>query len=347
MGDRSSEWERLSEALALLIELPESEQSAMLIALAGSDAALRAELEALLRAHHGTSALDAPVLDVLSISQEKVEATLPAWSEEVIGARYHVLAAGVGGGMGVVVKARDDRLDRVVALKFLSSHLLENVVARERFRVEARAIASLDHPNVCAIYDMGDASDDRFFISMPYYHGETIAAKLARGPLTIDEVISYALQTARGLAAAHARGIIHRDIKPANLIVTTEGVVKILDFGIAKLSGNAMTAPGFTPGTTSYMSPEQTRAEVVDPRTDIWSLGVVMYEMLTGVRPFRGADAKAVAVEICEGELEGIGARRADVPVTLERLVVAMLAKGAGERPATAKGVARELEGIE
>ena len=347
MADRASEWQRLSDALALLIDLPASEQKARLDAIARGDAALRAELVSLLRAHDARSALDTPVLDVLLISQEKVEATLPAWSDEVIGARYHVLAAGVGGGMGVVVKARDDRLDRVVALKFLSSHLLENVVARERFRVEARAIASLDHPNVCAIYDMGDASDDRFFISMPYYHGETIAAKLARGPLAIDDVVSYALQAARGLAAAHARRIIHRDIKPANLIVTSDGVMKILDFGIAKLGGKAMTAPGFTPGTTSYMSPEQTRAEVVDPRTDVWSLGVVMYEMLTRVRPFRGADARAVAVAICEGELEAISALRRDVPGALERLVAAMLAKRAGERPATAKGVARELEGIE
>lgn len=346
MGEASREWERLSEALAQIVELPEGEQAAKLAAIARGDAAFRAELEALLRAHHGTSALDEPVLDVLSNSQGRARATLPAWSDEVIGARYHLLADAVGGGQGVVVKALDDRLDRIVALKFLSSHLLENVVARERFRVEARAIASLDHPNVCAIYDMGDASDERFFISMPYYHGETIAAKLARGPLPIDEVISYALQTARGLAAAHVRRIVHRDIKPANLIVTTDGVVKILDFGIAKLSGNAMTAPGFTPGTTSYMSPEQTRAEIVDFRTDIWSLGVVMYEMLTGARPFRGADARAVAVSICETEPEAISARRKKVPAALAELVVAMLAKKAGDRPATAKGVARELEGM-
>jgi serine/threonine protein kinase len=245
-----------------------------------------------------------------------------------------------------VVKARDDRLDRVVALKFLSAHLLENVVARERFRVEARAIASLDHPNVCAIYDMGDASDDRFFISMPYYHGETIAAKLARGPIPIGEIVSYAIQTARGLAAAHARGIIHRDIKPANLIVTDADVVKILDFGIAKLSGSPLTAPGFTPGTVSYMSPEQTRAEPTDARTDLWSLGVVMYEMLTGTRPFRGADAREVAAAICVEEPSAIGAQRSDVPTTLASLVMTMLAKRAGKRPASARVVAEELERV-
>jgi serine/threonine protein kinase len=340
------EWHRVSEALATLIERPEGERAAALAALAANDPALRAELETLLRAHESTSALDAPVLDVVAVAPAHERSTLPAWSGEVIGARYHVLADAVGGGMGVVVKARDDRLDRIVALKFLSSHLLENVLARERFRVEARAIASLDHPNVCAIYDMGDASDDRFFISMPYYHGATIALKLARGPLPIADAVSYALQSARGLAAAHARGIIHRDIKPANLIVTDEGVVKILDFGIAKLSGTAMTAPGFTPGTVSYMSPEHTRAETTDARTDLWSLGVVMYEMLTGVRPFRGSNPRDVAAAICVEEPDAIGARRSEVPSALETLVMQMLAKRAGKRPASAKVVAEELERV-
>jgi serine/threonine-protein kinase len=342
----ANEWQRASEALAVLIELPESEQAAGVDLIAGSDVALHAELETLLRAHHGSSALDAPVLDVVSVDAQNAELRLPAWSGEVIGARYHVLDAAVGGSMGVVVKARDDRLDREVALKFLSSHLLENVVARERFRVEARAIASLDHPNVCAIYDMGDASDDRFYISMPYYHGETIAAKIARGALPIAAAIAYARQTASGLAAAHARGIIHRDIKPANLIVTTDGVVKILDFGIAKLSGSPMTAPGFTPGTVSYMSPEQTRAEPTDARTDIWSLGVVMYEMLTGVRPFRGADARDVAGAICVEEPRAIGELREGVPGALERLVMDALAKKPGKRPASAKRVVEVLEAI-
>ena len=344
-SDASRDWERLSEALALIIELPSSEQEDKLASIAGSDGVMRAELEALLRAHHAASALDAPVLDVLSISRESAGATLPAWSDEVIGARYRVLADAVGGGHGVVVKALDERLDRVVALKFLSSHLLENAVARERFKVEARAIASLDHPNVCAIYDMGDASDDRFFISMPYYHGETIAAKIARGPLAIDDAVSYALQTARGMAAAHARGIIHRDIKPANLIVTTDGVVKILDFGVAKLSGNAMTAPGFTPGTISYMSPEQTRAETTYTSTDIWSLGVVMYEMLTGAKPFRGAEAREVAEAICAEEPRAISELRADVPGALERLVMDALAKMPEKRPVSAKRLAESLEG--
>ena len=341
---RAGEWQRASDALAVLIDLPRNEQAAGIDAIAGTDAALRAELESLLRAHHASSALDAPVLDVVSVEFQSAAPTLPAWSGEVIGARYHLLDAAVGGSMGVVVKARDDRLDREVALKFLSSHLLENVVARERFRVEARAIASLDHPNVCAIYDMGNASDNRFFISMPYYHGETIAAKLVRGPLAVADVVSYARQTANGLAAAHARGIIHRDIKPANLIVTTDGVVKILDFGIAKLSGSPMTAPGFTPGTVAYMSPEQTRAEPTDTRTDIWSLGVTMYEMLTGVRPFRGADAREVAGAICVEEPRAVGELRVEVSRDLERLVMGSLAKDPGKRPVSAMRVADLLE---
>jgi serine/threonine protein kinase len=340
---KARQWQRTSDALATLIDLPEGEQAAAIDAIAGSDAAFRAELTSLLRAHHGTSALDAPVLDVVSVEARGAAPSLPAWSGEVIGARYHLLDAPLGGSMGVVVKARDDRLDREVALKFLSSHLLENVIARERFRVEARAIASLDHPNVCAIYDMGDASDNRFFISMPYYHGETIAAKIARGPLPIADVVSYARQTASGLAAAHARGIIHRDIKPSNLIVTTEGVVKILDFGIAKLSGSPLTAPGFTPGTVSYMSPEQTRAEPTDARTDIWSLGVTMYEMLTGTRPFRGADAREIAAAICVAEPRTIGELRTDVPSELGQLVRKALEKRPIMRQGSAKRLAEEL----
>ncbi|MDQ2766279.1 MAG: serine/threonine protein kinase [Gemmatimonadota bacterium] len=342
----ANQWQRASDALAVLIELPESDRAAGIATIAGGDAALRAELEALLRAHLGSSALDAPVLDVVAVAPQRAEPSLPAWSGEVIGARYHVLDDVVGGSMGVVVKALDDRLERVVALKFLSAHLLENVVARERFRVEARAIASLDHPNVCAIYDMGDASDDRFFISMPYYRGETIAAKLARGPLPIADVVSFARQTANGLAAAHARGIIHRDIKPANIIVTTDGVVKILDFGIAKLSGSPLTAPGFTPGTVSYMSPEQTRADPTDARTDIWSLGVVMYVMLAGTRPFRGADAREVAASICTEEPATISAQREGVPSALERMVTAALAKQRENRPVSALRMADALEGV-
>ncbi|HXT47251.1 MAG TPA: serine/threonine-protein kinase, partial [Gemmatimonadaceae bacterium] len=303
------DWQRTSDALASLLDRSPSEQSAMLDALGSSDAQLRRDVESLLHAHQHTGPLDHSLLDSVSIAHEDA-AREPAWGPDTIGSHYRLMGPLGDGGMGVVVKAWDQRLERTVALKFLPAYLLGDAVARERLRVEAQAAASLDHPNVCTIFEVGETPDDRFFIAMPFYHGETIAARLTRGPLSIEDAVSLALQTARGLAAAHERGIIHRDIKPANLIVTADGVLKILDFGIAKLGGTTITAPGLTPGTASYMSPEQTCADPVDARTDIWSLGVVMYEMLTGVRPFRGTDTRAVAAAICISEPESIIARR-------------------------------------
>jgi serine/threonine protein kinase len=341
------DWERVSGALAEIIELPEGERAARLDALATDDGALRRELESLLRAHVQSGPLDGSVFDAVTIaSVYGATAASMAWSAETIGGRYHLEDAVGDGGMGVVVKAWDEREQRTVALKFLSSHLLDDATARERFRAEARAISSLDHPNVCGIYEMGEATGERFYIAMPYYQGETIAVRLARGPLELPDVVSLATQIAHGLAAAHESGIIHRDIKPANLIVTHDGVLRILDFGIAKLGGQAMTAPGFTPGTAAYMSPEQARAQVVDPRTDLWSLGVVMYEMLAGTRPFRGADARAIAVSICTGEAEPVRSLREDVPPELERLVHSCLSKDPAGRPDSAARMAAMLAQI-
>jgi len=341
------EWQRTSDALASVVDLPSSEKAARLDALAIGNAPLRHELEELLLAHQQSGPLDHSVLDAVSITASGAarEASL-AWGPEIVGAHYRLMGAVGDGGMGVVVKAWDQRLERTVALKFLPAYLLGDAMARERLRVEAQAAASLDHPNVCTIYEVGETSDDRFFIAMPYYQGETIAARLTRGAFSIEDAVSVALQTARGLAAAHERGIIHRDIKPANLIVTADGVLKILDFGIAKLGGVTITAPGFTPGTAAYMSPEQTCADPVDARTDIWSLGVVLYEMLTGARPFRGSDPRTVAAAICMTDPESIIARRGDVPPSLNHLVCATLAKNPADRPASAARVAAELEAI-
>lgn len=346
-SNAAREWQRASHELESLLDLPAGEQGTRLDALAATDAPLRREVEALLRAHHQSGPLDHSVLDAVSIaSEDAARETSKVWGADSVGAHYRLMGAVGDGGMGVVVKAWDQRLERTVALKFLPAYLLGDSEARERLRVEAQAAAGLDHPNVCTIYEVGETSNDRFFIAMPYYQGETIAARLTRGPFSIEDAVSLALQTARGLAAAHERGIIHRDIKPANLIVTSEGVLKILDFGIAKLSGITITMPGFTPGTAAYMSPEQTCADPVDARTDIWSLGVVMYEMLSGVRPFRGGDSRTVAAAICMTDPESIIARRGDVPMSLNHLVCAALAKNPADRPASAARVAAELEAI-
>ncbi len=231
------------------------------------------------------------------------------------------------GGMGVVYRAHDTRLDRRVALKFLPPHLSADDAANQRFTHEARAASALDHANICTVYDIGQAPDGQTFIAMAYYEGETLKAKIARGPLPLDEALGYAVQIAEGLERAHEAGIVHRDVKPANVMVTDRGRVKILDFGLAKVADLQLTRPGTTMGTAAYMSPEQTQGTAVDHRTDIWSLGVVLYEVLTGERPFQGDYAEAIIYGIRNDEPQPVRARRPEVPEALARVVERALSK--------------------
>src|SRR5437867_7236319 len=206
---------------------------------------------------------------------------------------YRILERLGAGGMGVVYKAEDTLLKRPVALKFLSARRTHDKAAQERFSQEAIAASALDHPNIGTIFEI-DSVDDQLFIAMAYYEGETLSKKLERGQVAPEEAVEIAVQVAEGLARSHEKRIFHRDIKPANLIVTPGGVVKIVDFGLAKLADiKGVTDPGLIMGTIAYMSPEQARGEAVDHRTDIWSLGVVLYEMVTGHLPFKGASAQA------------------------------------------------------
>ncbi len=260
---------------------------------------------------------------------------------------YQVLERLGGGGMGVVYKARDLKLKRLVAVKFLPPELTRDQEAKERFMQEAQAASSLDHHNICTIYEIDQTGDGRLFMVMALYDGETLRDRLRRGPLPIDQALDVALQVAQGLLKAHAAGIAHRDIKPANLMFTADGVVKIVDFGVAKLIGQTgMTGPGTTLGTVAYMSPEQTRGMEVDERTDLWALGAVLYEMIAGQPPFAGEVAVAVATAIQQREPAPLTSVRSGVPLDVERLVSRALRKAQDERFQTAADFAAELRRV-
>jgi eukaryotic-like serine/threonine-protein kinase len=212
---------------------------------------------------------------------------------------YKILEKLGSGGIGIVYKALDLTLDRHVALKFLPLSYSSNEDDKRRFIQEAKTASSLDHPNICTIHEIQETDEGQLFIVMANYEGETLSNKISRGPISLPETIETILQISKGLSSAHSNGIIHRDIKPANIIITPDGTAKILDFGLAKYSeGDNVTKTGTTHGTIAFMSPEQAQGLDVDHRTDIWSLGVVFYEMLTGQLPFKGKFYQALMYSI-------------------------------------------------
>ena len=267
------------------------------------------------------------------VQQERVSEGVPrvAGIPQTI-SHYRILEKLGEGGMGVVYKAEDSKLQRTVALKFLPSHGLEDEEHRARFQREAQAAAALDHPNICTVYEI-DEAQGQTFLAMPYLEGSTVRQKVKQRPLKLTEALEIAIEAGEGLRAAHAKGIVHRDIKSANLMVSPQGQVKIMDFGLAQAADRSqLTKTETLLGTPVYMSPEQAQRQPTDRRTDIWSLGIVIYEMLIGHTPFEGEREQAVLYAIAHEEPEPITSQRARVPLELDWIVDKALAKDKEER---------------
>jgi len=337
-------WQRVHDVLADAIDCPASGRPALLDARCAGDPSLRREVESLLIAHDGEG-----VVDRLGALVKPPGTWLPEpvmeWSGRRIG--HYLVEDPLGaGGMAVVYRARDQRLGRHVALKFLSPHLSADPDAKSQFVAEARAAAALDHPSVCTIYEIGETEDGQLFIAMPLYDGETLKARLDRGRLTFDEALPIALQVARGLGHAHESGIVHRDVKPSNIVLLPDGTAKILDFGIAQIHNASHGDPQPPIGTIAYMSPEQASAGRVDRRSDIWSLAIVIHEMVAGARPFHGDDQNAVLRAILTSDPRLTATSYPDVPAGIEPLLRRALAKTPDQRHASMALLAADLSAL-
>src|SRR2546422_2759162 len=273
---------------------------------------------------------------------------------------YHIVSKIGAGGMGEVYLAQDTKLERKVALKILPADVAAHPDRMRRFVQEAKAASALNHPNIITIYEI-DETDSGHFIATEFIDGETLRERLCSAPMKLGEVLDVAAQIASALSAAHAVGIVHRDVKPENVMLRRDGIVKVLDFGLAKLTERGPpdsvdteaptrpainTEPGMVMGTAQYMSPEQARGLAVDGRTDIWSLGVVLCEMLTGQAPFEGETPSHVIVSILEKHAPPLSRYLAEVPAELERIVSKALRKNREERYQTVKDLLLDLKSL-
>jgi TolB-like protein len=335
--------DQVETLFARLAQLTGAERAHELQSIGERDPTLADELASLLEAHDDQGELDR--LESRLRRENVSSEAAGSLTGRVIG-QYEILELTGQGGMGDVYRARDTRLDRDVALKFLPTWLAQNRTAESRFVAEARAVSALDHPNVCALLEFDRTSDGQLFLVTPFYEGRTLEAHIRDGPFRPTTAVRIALQVAKGLAAAHRAGIVHRDIKPSNLLITPQGRVKILDFGIAKLADVDLTRPGETPGTVRYMAPEQASGEVVDGRADLWSLGLVLREMLLGKStPSDGAESSlSESHDAGPGGGESEGASR--IPPKVAPVLDRLLQPAPVDRYPDAGAAARALAGL-
>src|SRR5213594_148418 len=347
-------WGRITDIYHATIARPPEERASFLGEECHGDESLRKQVEAMVKSHERSGDfIESPAFAVAP--ELLTDEAMGDLIGQVIG-HYRIESLLGVGGMGEVYLARDEQLGRKVALKLLPEHMTPNETQLSRFKTEARAASALNHPNILTVYEIA-AEGDRQFIATEFIEGMTLRALLARGRMNLHNALEIAVQVASALAAAHEAGVVHRDIKPENIMLRPDGYAKVLDFGIAKLTeqrlasddhtvettGVLQTRPGLVLGTAHYMSPEQARGQKVDARSDIWSLGVVLYEMVGGRPPFRGETPSDCIASILTTEPPPLSGVLPDVPLKLESILQKALRKNSDERYQTIKEMLADL----
>ncbi len=348
---RRDRWERVKAIVATAIDQPPSRRAAFLDEACAGDLSLRAEVQSLLDGHQADDFLEVPAAVLDARAHDEAAA-----GDALLGRRlgpYEITDRLGQGGMGIVYLARDTRLNRLVAVKALKPAFVSDPRRRARLAREARAAGALSHAAIATVYAL-EEFDDGVFIVGEYVRGETLREELARGPLPIDRLVGTAIDIAEALAAAHGQGVVHRDLKPENIIRTLEGGVKVLDFGLARMTapgddlpsaGSHLTEAGGIAGTPAYMAPEQLRGDAVDFRADLFAFGALVYELASGRQPFGGADPISTITRVLHDEPEKLRAR-ADVPAALDGIVDRCLRKRPDERYASTRDLVADLRRV-
>src|SRR5436189_187719 len=354
---KAERWKQVNDLFQSAVERAPRERAAFLHEACHGDEGLRREVDSLLSSYErAENFIELPAFEVAPdlVTNDRADALVG----NVFG-HYRIESLIGVGGMGEVYLARDERLGRKAALKLLPDTLTTDETQLSRFKNEARSASALNHPNILTVYEIG-AEGDRQFIATEFIEGITLRGSLACGRINLHAALEIAVQVASALAAAHEAGVVHRDIKPENIMLRPDGYAKVLDFGIAKLTEQQpaldlhkvvtttlrQTRPGLVIGTAQYMSPEQTRGQAADARSDIWSLGVVLYEMVGGVPPFSGATPSDCIASILKTELPPLSGVLSDVPVKLQSIVQKALRKNRDERYQTIKEMLTDLRNL-